>query len=154
MASSTQVPLLLANIMTYVEIPAVDIQASKVSPRLLPLMQYSLSNSPRISTPLSSPHGSRPLRPHLILLGVMKAHLVCPSSPTIYVSYFKNQSQWEIGLSGSIIQADPGYQNEIEKIIEFAGESLTAHLCTYVDSVDEVCSFASLESITMQEGFG
>lgn len=68
---------------------------------------------------------------------------------TVFPSWFFTAStlplrQWNFadpaGLFGAIVQAQPGYQHEIDAMISMAGEAMVANIMQYVDSIDEVRS--------------
>jgi hypothetical protein len=128
----------------YVEIPAVDIHACKVSTPF-PLSLYSKAN---ISLSLS-----------LCSLPRLDFHPTYP--PGIQWSFNGPSGEFpfplgnsirlthlQIGLLGAIVQASAGHQSEIDEMVEQAGEALVATISECVDSIDEVRSFSPSLSST------
>jgi hypothetical protein len=123
----------------YVEIPAVDIHACKVSTPF-PLSFYSKANL-SLSLSLS-----------LCSLPRLDFHPTYP--PGIQWSFNGPSGEFpfplgnsirlthlQIGLLGAIVQASAGHQSEIYEKVEQAGEALVATISECVDSIDEVRSF-------------
>ena len=136
-SNTTQTPFRLPEgVMCYVEIPAVDVQACKVS-------------SP---CPLTFKVDANISSPQSFYSAVFPTWIFTEPTPPYTDWSFEGPSSkrplfWEehvrliqeTDLMGAIVTASPGHQSEIDQMIKLAGEALVATISQCVDNIDEVC---------------
>jgi hypothetical protein len=136
-SNTTQTPFRLPEgVICYVEIPAVNVQACKVSgPCLLTFKVNSNISSPQsfYSAVFPTWTFTEPTPPYT------DWSFEGPSSKRPL--FWEEQARLiqEIDLMGAIVTASPGHQSEIDEMIKLAGEALVATISQCVDNIDEVC---------------
>jgi hypothetical protein len=136
-SNTTQTPFRLPEgVMCYVEIPAVDVQACKVS------SPYPLTSKVNANIP----------SPQSFYSAVFPTWTFTEPTPSYTDWSFEGPSSkhplfWEeqarliqeMDLMGAIVTASPGHQSEIDEMIKLAGEALVATISQCVENIDEVC---------------
>jgi hypothetical protein len=136
-SNTTRTPFRLPEgVICYVEIPAANVQACKVSgPCLLTFKANANISFPQsfYSAVFPTWTFTEPTPPYT------EWSFEGPSSKRPL--FWEEQARLiqEIDLMGAIVTASPGHQSEIDEMIKLAGEALVATISQCVDNIDEVC---------------